>query len=345
MNNLPLISVVIPVYNAEKTIEFCVNSILSCDYENFEIILINDGSKDSSGAILDSLSQKHENVFAYHFDNGGAAAARNRGIEKAKGEFIAFIDSDDLVLPDYLSYLYSLIKEYNADISVCSYTKLYSNSIKKIYSEGKANSEIYNTKKESSEATDYRVSFSREKAVSNLLYQRFFISSPWAMLSKKSLWNSLKFPVGKRAEDMATIYRLFAEANIVAYGDRKLYLYILRKTNTIFSTSSLLNPDYYRHCLNMVDYISSSLPGCLPAARSRLFSACFQILSETPVNKDTYSFVNEIYETVDDYKKPVLRDKNGKLRNRVAALISCFSVPLLHRLLRIYYVVYYKFKL
>lgn len=335
MNNLPLISVIIPVYNAAKTIEHCVGSVLSQDYENIEIILINDGSKDKSKDILNKLSDSHSNIYAYHFENAGAAEARNRGIEKAAGEYIAFIDSDDLILPNYLSYLHGLINEYNADIAVCSYSKLYAG--KNTYTEKKSNSEIYNTEKEKSD-NDYRVAFKREKAVENLLYQRHFISAPWGMISKKSLWKNVRFPKGKRAEDVATIYRLFAEADIVAYGEKKLYLYILRKTNTVFSTSSVLNPDYLSNCKDMVNYIKVAIPDILPAAKSRLFSACFQILSETPVNKKTASFVDKVYGVIDEIKKDILKDKKGKLRNRVAALLSCISIPFLHKLLRMYYI-------
>lgn len=344
MNNFPLISVIIPVYNAEKTIEYCVKSVLSQDYENFEILLIDDGSKDSSPSIIDSLADLSDKVYAFHFKNGGAAEARNRGVDKARGEYIAFIDSDDLVLPDYLSYLYGLIKEYNADISVCSYSKLYANKKSKIYTENGFKTEIYNTDKSANDK-EYRVSFEKEKAVTFLLYQRYFISSPWAMLSKSELWTNVRFPKGKRAEDMATIYRLFAEADIVAYGDRKLYLYILRKTNTIYSTQSLLNPDYLQHCKNMVEYIKEFVPKALPAAKSRLFSACFQILSETPDTNTNQQFIKEIYDTVDEIKLEILKDNRGKLRNRIAALISCFSVPLLHKILRIYYVINVKTKL
>lgn len=336
MNNLPLISVIIPVYNAEKTISACVESLVAQDYKKLEILLIDDGSKDNSSDIINRLSSTYDNVFSFHYENAGAAEARNRGISVSKGELIAFVDSDDLVLPNYLSYLYGLMSEFNTDISVCSYIKLFANKHKKIYGNTSIFSEIYNTEKASLN-NDYRVAYKRESAVIHLLYQRNFISSPWAMLSKRSLWNNVSFPKGKRAEDMATIYRLFASADSVAYGDKKLYLYILRKTNTIYSTSKLLNPDYFMHCKNMVSFIRASMPAALPAAKSRLFSACFQILSETPDNAENHSFVLEIYEAIDDIRKDVLLDAKGKLRNRVAALISCFSVKILHIILRFYY--------
>lgn len=335
MNNLPLISVIVPVYNAEKTIEACINSILSQDYKNIEIVLIDDGSKDSSLSLCEKYSNTNDNVHVFHYENAGAAEARNRGIDNANGDLIAFIDSDDLILPNYISYLYELMQEFSSDIAVCSYIKLYANKLKGYYSAGKFNSSLFETNNKD----NYRVSFNRVEAVKRLLYQRNFISAPWGMLSKKSLFTNVRFPKGKRAEDMATIYRLFAEAKSVAYGDNKLYLYIQRKTNTVFSTSNLLNPDYYSHCINMVDFIRASMPEAIPAAKSRLFSACFQILSETPATDANKVLVGDIYQTIEDIRKDILKDSHGKLRNRAAAFISCISIPLLHKVLRIYYVI------
>lgn len=339
MNNLPLISVIIPVYNAEKTIESCVLSILNCDYPNKEIILINDGSKDSSKGLIDVLDNRYDYVHAYHFENAGAAEARNRGIKEANGEYIAFVDSDDYVHEKYLTYLYELIKEFDSDIAVCSYSKIYvNNGVKVNYKETFKTNQPDNKE-------DYRVCFERKVAVERLLYQRNFISSPWAMLSKKSLWDNLSFPKGKRAEDMATIYKLFAISNKVSYGSRKYYLYVLSKNNTIFSTQNLLNPDYYDNCINMVNFIKEEIPEILPAAKSRLFSACFQILSETPNTKNNKAFIEKIYKTISEINDDIIKDKKGKPRNKAAAIISKTSIPLLHKMLRGYYIANTKMRL
>jgi glycosyltransferase involved in cell wall biosynthesis len=104
MNELnPLISVIVPVYNAEKRLVKCIDSILAQSYIHFELLLINDGSKDSSGTICDAYAQKDNRVKVFHKENGGASSARNIGIEHATGEYIVFVDSDDYVEKDYLS--------------------------------------------------------------------------------------------------------------------------------------------------------------------------------------------------------------------------------------------------
>ena len=104
---MPKVSVIIPVYNVEKYLPQCIDSILAQTFTDFELILVNDGSKDCSGNICDEYAQKDSRIVVIHKENGGASSARNRGLDIAKGEWISFIDSDDYVTPNYLSNLIS----------------------------------------------------------------------------------------------------------------------------------------------------------------------------------------------------------------------------------------------
>ena len=122
-----MISVIVPVYNVEKYIEDCLESILNQTYTNFELILVNDGSKDKSGQICDDYSQKHDSVIVIHKENGGQNSAIKTGLKKAKGEYIAFVDSDDWLEPNALELLYNSIKSSNADLVV---SNAYRNSEK-----------------------------------------------------------------------------------------------------------------------------------------------------------------------------------------------------------------------
>lgn len=117
------ISVIIPVYNAEKHIKNCLCSLLTQTFKGYEIILINDGSTDSSTEICQFFTQQHSNIFLYNKENGGAASARNLGLEKAMGDYVSFVDADDTVCPDFLEKLYNAAKDNNADICMCDYTK------------------------------------------------------------------------------------------------------------------------------------------------------------------------------------------------------------------------------
>ena len=116
------ISVIVPVYNAEQYLNQCIDSILNQTLDSFELILLNDGSKDGSGAICDEYADKYDNVSVYHLENGGPARARNIGISKAKGEYIGFVDSDDYIDEKMYEVLFSESQERNADIVMCTYS-------------------------------------------------------------------------------------------------------------------------------------------------------------------------------------------------------------------------------
>lgn len=117
--NKELISIIIPCYQAERTIEYCVNSILAQKDCNTEILLIDDGSQDNTAGIIDYLSKTNKNVFAFHKENGGVSSARNYGLNKARGEYVTFVDSDDYLLSDFCVRMLDSMKTYHAEIACC----------------------------------------------------------------------------------------------------------------------------------------------------------------------------------------------------------------------------------
>ena len=117
----PKISVIVPVYNVEKYLHRCVDSLLNQTSPNIEIVLVNDGSTDNCAQICDEYTLKHANVIVKHKENGGQSSARNVGLENATGDYIGFVDSDDWVEPDMYEYLYNLILKYEADASQIGY--------------------------------------------------------------------------------------------------------------------------------------------------------------------------------------------------------------------------------
>lgn len=115
-----LISIIIPIYNSERYLEKCLDSVLAQDYPNLEIIVINDGSTDSSSSILKRYADIYPNLLYFQQENAGVSSARNRGIKEAHGKYIAFVDSDDTIPSNYISELYQIIKEERAELSVVS---------------------------------------------------------------------------------------------------------------------------------------------------------------------------------------------------------------------------------
>ena len=116
-NEAPLISVIVPVYNVEKYLAKCIDSIIAQTYTNLEILLVDDGATDSSGAICDEYAQKESRIRVIHKENGGLSDARNRGIAEARGEYLGFIDSDDYIDVDMYELLYNLIQKYGVKIN------------------------------------------------------------------------------------------------------------------------------------------------------------------------------------------------------------------------------------
>lgn len=205
----PFISVVIPVYNAEKYLEHCVQSILAQTYDAFEIILVNDGSRDSSGAICDELASQHSGIRVIHKENGGAADSRNRGVQEARGNYIAFVDADDYIAPDYLSYLVELLNAYDVPISVCD-----------SYWTDSQNVDFSNQVEQKTILMD-----GREAALSVINENGLKMLVPWGKLLPAHLVRMYPFPRGRKAEDEATLYKILYESGGCVLSFRKLYGY------------------------------------------------------------------------------------------------------------------------
>jgi len=117
MKENPLVSIIVSVYNGEKYLRECLDSILSQDYNNIEVIMVDDGSPDSCGSILDEYAQKDKRVAVIHKENSGVCNSRNAGIESSHGDYICIMDQDDIISKDFVSYYLKLIRDNNAEIA------------------------------------------------------------------------------------------------------------------------------------------------------------------------------------------------------------------------------------
>lgn len=200
----PLISIIIPVYNVKDFVGKCLDSIARQKYKNLDIVIVDDGSTDGSGKICDEFVKKEKRARVFHKKNGGLSDARNFGINKAKGDIIAFVDSDDFVSEKFVSVMYKEMLENDADIVVCGYNLM------------KPKKEI----------------LSGKDAVVKLLIQQENIDIvAWNKLYRKSLFvdNDIWFPEGKKHEDVLTTYKVLAGAEKVVYVNETLYCYVDRK--------------------------------------------------------------------------------------------------------------------
>lgn len=210
------ITVIVPVYKVEKYIRLCIDSILNQTYKNLEIILVDDGSPDLSGKICDEYSDNNKQIKVIHKENGGLSDARNTGLLKATGDYIVFVDSDDIIKSTMIEQLYSCIKKYNAKVAMCPFIEV-SNDGKEI--------------KEFKDGDSFKF-IGREES----LYKYFegyenasLYTVAWNKIYKTSLFNNIKFTVGKVHEDEYIIFRIIYEAGGVAYSPNPGYLYRCRE--------------------------------------------------------------------------------------------------------------------
>ncbi len=227
-NIIPKISIIIPVYNVEKYIGKCLLSLIEQTFKDFEIIAVNDGSKDDTLKILKHFEEKYDRITVIDQKNGGISAARNAGLEIARGEYLCFIDSDDYVSPTYLEELYNASVDTGSDIACCYY-----------YYRFVENDFLY----------EYpfrcRGVFTREQAMNKLLHDVQIQSLMWNKIYKRSLFEGVKFP-SMCFEDMAIANKLFGRANQVAIIDRPLYYYNQHPTSTLATMNADKINDFIR---------------------------------------------------------------------------------------------------
>lgn len=174
-----LISIIVPVYNVEEYLKQCLDSILEQTFSNYEVILVNDGSTDSSGLICQEYADKDARIRYFEKENGGLSDARNYGIEQTQGEYLTFVDSDDWVTETYIEELYSKLQYYNADISICNYFRFQDSNVtfyKHVF-------EPYEKEYDSKYLLEHY--FEIEDG-------DFFLTTAWGKLYKKSLFEELR---------------------------------------------------------------------------------------------------------------------------------------------------------
>lgn len=222
------ISVIIPVYNVEEYLEKCLESVINQTYKNLEIIIVDDGASDICKQICEKYEQKDKRITVIHTPNQGIASARNTGIKNITGDFIGFVDSDDIVHKTMFEELYNCIKEKQADIAICQYEPFYAE--KKIIEKNEENEQIQE--------------YQNEDGIKELLKDNKIASHLWNKLYKKELWKDIYFPEGKTLEDIAVMYKIFAKSNKIECMDKKLYYYRQRGTSILGNVNEKLIQDF-----------------------------------------------------------------------------------------------------
>jgi len=216
MINRPLISVIVPVYNVELYLEKCIYSILNQTYHNLEIILVDDGSPDQCGTICDYFLSLDKRIKVIHKQNGGLSDARNAGLDMANGDFIAFVDSDDTIMPEMMEKLYERIVIDRSDMALCG--------CKRVNKKGESLLEFFLPDKVLTGFGALEASYE---------YNGFLFSLTWNKLYKKHLFQHIRFPVGKYHEDEYTTYLIIDQCSRVSIIRQAFYLYLYQRDESI----------------------------------------------------------------------------------------------------------------
>lgn len=265
----PLISVIVPVYNAEKYLARCIDSIINQSYKNLEIILINDGSTDSSSEICKFYQEKDTRIQVIQKENSGPASARNAGLQIYAGEYLCFVDSDDWLANNYVSELYGLIKKYDADIVACEYYKAEKH-------------EIY----QPCENPEIRICNNEDFL--KICFTEMPISVvPWNKLYKRELYSEIRFPEDKKVcEDVMPLLLAGEQAKRAVVTSNKLYYYY---TNPCSLTQESYNPQHENYVEVWTDihkYCSDKFPNLCSATIHRMILARLNVLNKLTLTQN-----------------------------------------------------------
>lgn len=301
-----MISIVVPVYNVEKYLDKCIQSIIKQTYRDFELILVDDGSMDNSGKICDKYALQDNRIRVIHKKNSGLSDARNIGTKVATGEKITYIDSDDFVDTKYLEMLMMLQKKYNSDISVIG-----------IHSISEKNMKIDTVKENYKEYL-----YSSYEALKHALYQDTMGTSACATLIPAKIAKNYSFPKGKYHEDDFTTYKYYMAVDSVAVSENPFYFYIQRKKSITHNEFGKADIDELEAADNFLKEFDEKESELYSAALSKAFSNYCQVILKTKNLKVTNP---EIYKKIkcffQENATKIIKNKNCRQKNRIVAIM------------------------
>ena len=315
-----LISIIVPVYNVEQYLEKCVDSIINQKYKNLEIILVDDGATDSSGKLCDELAKIDNRIKVYHKENGGLSDARNYGVERATGDYIGFVDSDDYIDSEMYEELYEAIKKENVDVVECNLKIIYPDRV-----------ELFTEQKY------YNVYIKQEYLEEYLKIEKIF-GSACVRLIKSDIAKKLKFPVGKLYEDTYYAYDLIEKVDRYVIMNNPYYNYLMRE-------NSITNTKFNPRIFDLIEIVEKfrkttyeNYPGLKEAADCRKMYAYFSVLNSILLEENYRD--NEYYSEILSYFKrnyiSLLKNKYINRNRKLSVILIKLNIDLYRKVLMKY---------
>lgn len=289
------VSVIVPVYNVEKYLPQCIDSIVKQHFQNLEILLVDDGSTDSSGRICDTYAEKDSRIRVIHQSNAGAANAKNTGLDQALGDYIAFIDSDDYVEPNWLQTMVSTAEKYQADIVECDFDKVFTNR-----------NEVVNCFRDAYQC------FSAEEYLEQYL-NNWTCSLFWNKLFKTNVMNNIRFRKERRCiDDEFFTYKVISGAKRIVRVNDILYHYRQRASGVVSSLKNRkqITDDSLEILIERYKWIHEHFPNLTQIYLKHDVEIMFYFAREFAFTKDT---VKKFHRIAGYYLLQSIRHYSGRV--------------------------------
>lgn len=298
-----LVSIVIPVYNVKQYLNKCIESVINQSYTNIQIILVDDGSTDGSAELCDIQSKLDSRIEVIHKPNGGLSDARNAGIDRSKGDWICFIDSDDFVSTDYVGRMLDVAIQNNAEIAICDPVHVFESG-DAVFTKEKKTKVYANT-----------------DAIKEMWYQRSFLFSAWAKIYRRDLFNKNRFTKGIIYEDVDIMHEVFILASKIVYIDAKLYAYVHREGSITTQKFSAREFDILKICKKLVDFAEAYPADVRKAALAYGVVGNMRIFISAPSNNEYEEYVHITKSYLERNGVKVLFDMNTRLKLKAGILL------------------------
>lgn len=307
----PLVSIIIPIYNVENFVNCCVDSVCNQSYKNLDIILVDDGSSDNSHSICDEYSLKDQRVQSLHKKNGGLSDARNYGIKFAKGDFIFFLDGDDIIPIDAILDLVNIQIENKSDIVIGNMIHVGENV-------GKDFSYIQDG--------ITSIDLNSERAIEETIYQKKFSCSACGKLYRKSVL-TVEFPYGKLCEDLAVSHVFLSKSKIITYTSKVCYFYRQRQ-HSIMHQFNPRRMDALEFALNFEDFCKLNYKNLSNKVKCRVFNVAVHLLLDMDDNfiNCHHDSLTKVIEEIKRTRYWVIIDPKCRFREKSVAILSFFGI-------------------
>jgi glycosyltransferase involved in cell wall biosynthesis len=321
--NVSIVSVIVPVYNVQSFLNECLDSIVNQTYENLEILLVDDGSTDSSGKICENYREKDGRVKVIHKANGGLSSARNAGLDLAIGDYVLFIDSDDWISHNYIQSLIDCV-ETNRDINIaCS-------KIRQIKSNSMDEEIFLRTLKDGV--------YNKVDVVKKILLEEIG-SQVVKGLYKRELWDSIRFPLNRLYEDIPTTYKVFANASKIQFISNSTYFYRYHDASISHSnkkTSYQIFLGFFERWKHSIVFYPDIADDCCSIASNYAISSLFHSYGALKYPCDRAL----LKKFINDNKKVFFNNKYCLKSRKFFIFIYLYFRPLFCLLSKIYYIIY-----